>query len=117
MPFMMGMFNGDDDTPQDPLSEMLSKMFGGGATGFDPQEIAKAAGLPSDPAAMAMMMQQVQAMFSAQSEGPVNWQMAHDQARRVAPLRPNPQHLRARHPASTLQRRRAGASRAPGRGA
>jgi putative hydrolase len=76
--------NGDDDTPQDPLSEMLSKMFGGGAGGFDPQEIAKAAGLPSDPAAMAMMMQQVQAMFSTQSEGPVNWQMAHDQARRVA---------------------------------
>ena len=63
---------------------MLAKMFGGGAGGFDPQEIAKAAGLPSDPAAMAMMMQQVQAMFSTQSEGPVNWQMAHDQARRVA---------------------------------
>ncbi len=76
--------NDDDDTPQDPLSEMLAKMFGGGAGGFDPQEIAKAAGLPSDPAAMAMMMQQVQAMFSAPSEGPVNWQMAHEQARRVA---------------------------------
>ncbi|WP_442884790.1 zinc-dependent metalloprotease [Arthrobacter sp. Soc17.1.1.1] len=78
--------NGDDDTPQDPLSEMLAKMFGGGAGagGFDPQEIARAAGLPSDPAAMAMMMQQVQAMFSAQSEGPVNWKMAHEQARRVA---------------------------------
>ncbi|WP_104179361.1 zinc-dependent metalloprotease [Arthrobacter sp. B0490] len=63
---------------------MLAKMFGGGAGGFDPQEIAKAAGLPSDPAAMAMIMQQVQAMFSSQSEGPVNWQMAHEQARRVA---------------------------------
>lgn len=74
----------DDDAPQDPLSEMLAKMFGGGAGGFDPQEIAKAAGLPSDPAAMAMMMQQVQAMFSTPSEGPVNWTMAHDQARRVA---------------------------------
>ncbi len=84
MPNPSNPSNGDDDTPQDPLSEMLSKMFGGGATGFDPQEIAKAAGLPSDPAAMAMMMQQVQAMFSAQSEGPVNWQMAHEQARRVA---------------------------------
>ncbi|MFC3299865.1 zinc-dependent metalloprotease [Arthrobacter agilis] len=63
---------------------MLAKMFGGGTGGIDPQEIAKAAGLPSDPAAMAMMMQQVQAMFSTPSEGPVNWQMAHDQARRVA---------------------------------
>ncbi|WDF34913.1 zinc-dependent metalloprotease [Arthrobacter agilis] len=63
---------------------MLAKMFGGGTGGIDPQEIAKAAGLPSDPAAMAVMMQQVQAMFSTPSEGPVNWQMAHDQARRVA---------------------------------
>ncbi|BBE23382.1 hydrolase [Arthrobacter sp. MN05-02] len=76
--------NGDDDTPQDPLSEMLAKMFGGGGGGIDPQEIAKAAGLPSDPAAMAMIMQQVQAMFSTTSDGPVNWQMAHEQARRVA---------------------------------
>ena len=82
--------NGDDDTPQDPLSEMLSKMFGGGGGGFDPQEIAKAAGLPSDPAAMAMIMQQVQAMFSTPSEGPVNWQMAHEQARRVAAFDSDP---------------------------
>ena len=73
MPNPSNPSNGDDDTPQDPLSEMLAKMFGGGAGGFDPQEIAKAAGLPSDPAAMAMMMQQVQAMFSSPSEGPVNW--------------------------------------------
>ena len=48
------------------------------------EEIAKAAGLPNDPQAMAMMMQQVQAMMSAPSEGPVNWQLAHENARRVA---------------------------------
>ncbi|MBP3034852.1 zinc-dependent metalloprotease [Arthrobacter sp. zg-ZUI100] len=73
------------DNPQDPLSEMLAKLFGGaGAGGMDPQELAKAAGLPSDPNAMAMMMQQVQAMFTASSEGPVNWQLAKDNARRVA---------------------------------
>lgn len=73
------------DTPQDPLSEMLARLFGGGqAGGIDPQELAKAAGLPSDPNAMAMIFQQVQAMFSAPSEGPVNWQLAKDNARRVA---------------------------------
>ncbi|MFZ3417934.1 zinc-dependent metalloprotease [Arthrobacter sp. 3Tela_A] len=74
------------DTPQDPLSEMLARLFGGGgaAGGLDPQELAKAAGLPSDPNAMAMIFQQVQAMFSAPSEGPVNWQLAKDNARRVA---------------------------------
>lgn len=74
------------DTPQDPLSEMLARLFGGGgqAGGIDPQELAKAAGLPSDPNAMAMIFQQVQAMFSAPSDGPVNWQLAKDNARRVA---------------------------------
>ncbi|WP_081737807.1 zinc-dependent metalloprotease [Arthrobacter sp. H41] len=63
---------------------MIARMLGGDAQGFDPQEIARAAGLPSDPQAMMMMMQQVQAMFSTPSEGPVNWQLAHDHARRVA---------------------------------
>jgi putative hydrolase len=76
--------NNDDDTPKDPLSEMLERLMGGNMQGMDPQEIAKAAGLPSDPQAMAMMMQQVQAMFAAQSEGPVNWTLARDQARRAA---------------------------------
>ncbi|MHA7275056.1 zinc-dependent metalloprotease [Arthrobacter sp. Hz1] len=76
--------NDDGDTPKDPLSEMLARLMGGGAQGMDPQELAKAAGLPSDPQSMAMMMQQVQAMFAAQSEGPVNWQLAHEHARRVA---------------------------------
>lgn len=76
--------NNDDDAPKDPLSEMLERLMGGNMQGMDPQEIAKAAGLPNDPQAMAMMMQQVQAMFSAQSEGPVNWTMARDQARRAA---------------------------------
>ena len=73
------------DNPQDPLSEMLARLFGGaGAGGMDPQELAKAAGLPSDPNAMAMIFQQVQAMFSAPADGPVNWQLAKDNARRVA---------------------------------
>lgn len=76
--------NDDGDTPKDPLSEMLARLMGGNAQGMDPQALAKAAGLPSDPQAMAMMMQQVQAMFAAQSDGPVNWQLAHDHARRVA---------------------------------
>ncbi|MBE0008720.1 MULTISPECIES: zinc-dependent metalloprotease [unclassified Arthrobacter] len=76
--------NDDGDTPKDPLAEMLARLMGGNAQGMDPQELAKAAGLPSDPQAMAMMMQQVQAMFAAQSDGPVNWKLAHEHARRVA---------------------------------
>lgn len=76
--------NNDDDTPKDPISEMLERLMGGNMQGMNPQELAKAAGLPDDPQALAMIMQQVQAMFSAPSEGPVNWTMAHDQARRTA---------------------------------
>ena len=84
------------ETPQDPLSEMLARLFGGaGAGGMDPQELAKAAGLPSDPNAMAMIFQQVQAMFSAPSDGPVNWQLAKDNARRVAATDSDPSVLPA----------------------
>lgn len=74
----------DDDSPTDPLAEMLARLMGGNAQGVDPAELAKAAGLPSDPQSMAMLMQQVQAMFAAQSDGPVNWKLAHEHARRVA---------------------------------
>jgi putative hydrolase len=78
--------SGHDDEPQDPLSELFGRLMGGaGAEGFDPTEIAKAAGLPSDPNLLRQMFEQVQAMMSASSgEGPVNWQLAHDHARRTA---------------------------------
>jgi putative hydrolase len=74
-----------DDTPEDPLTEMLQNLMGGkGMENFDPAELAKAAGLPNDPNLLAQMFSQVQAMMSAPSEGPVNWTLAHDNARRVA---------------------------------
>ena len=74
-----------DDTPKDPLTEMLQNLMGGkGMENFDPAELAKAAGLPDDPNLLAQMFSQVQAMMSAPSEGPVNWQLAHENARRVA---------------------------------
>lgn len=77
--------NGDDDNPKDPLAEMLQNLMGGKGMGdIDPAELAKAAGLPDDPNLLAQMFSQVQAMMSAPSEGPVNWQLAHDNARRVA---------------------------------
>ena len=76
--------NGDEE-PKDPLAEMLKNLMGGQGMGnIDPAELAKAAGLPDDPNLLAQMFSQVQAMMSAPSEGPVNWQLAHDNARRVA---------------------------------
>ncbi|MFP3578238.1 zinc-dependent metalloprotease [Arthrobacter sp. SIMBA_036] len=75
----------DDDTPKDPLAEMLQNLMGGQGMGnIDPAELAKAAGLPNDPQLLQQMFSQVQAMMSSTSEGPVNWQLAHDNARRVA---------------------------------
>lgn len=74
-----------DDSPQDPLAEMLKNLMGGQGMGdIDPAELAKAAGLPNDPALLQQMFSQVQAMMSSSSEGPVNWQLAHENARRVA---------------------------------
>lgn len=74
-----------DDTPKDPLAEMLQNLMSGkGMDSFDAAELAKAAGLPEDPHLLAQMFTQVQAMMSAPSEGPVNWQLAHENARRVA---------------------------------
>jgi putative hydrolase len=78
--------SGNGDEPQDPLSELFGKLMGGsGAGGFDPTEIAKAAGLPNDPAVLRQMFEQVQAMMAAPTgDGPVNWTLAHDHARRAA---------------------------------
>ena len=77
--------NNDDDTPKDPLQEMLANLMGGkGMEGFDPAELAKAAGLPSDPNALAQMFSQVQAMMSGSSDTPVNWDLARDAARKAA---------------------------------
>ncbi|MFJ4207126.1 zinc-dependent metalloprotease [Paenarthrobacter sp. NPDC089675] len=75
----------DDETPKDPLAEMLQNLMGGQGMGnIDPAELAKAAGLPNDPQLLQQMFAQVQAMMSSTSEGPVNWQLAHENARRVA---------------------------------
>ncbi len=77
--------NNDDDTPKDPLQEMLAKLLGGqGMEGFDPAELARAAGMPSDPNVLAQMFSQVQAMMSGSSDTPVNWDLARDAARKAA---------------------------------
>lgn len=84
--------SGHDDEPQDPLSELFGRLMGGaGAEGFDPAEMAKAAGLPSDPNLLRQMFEQVQAMMtSTGGDGPVNWQLAHEHARRTAAAAKDP---------------------------
>jgi putative hydrolase len=55
--------------------------------GIDPEQLAKAAGLPSDPSAIASMLQQFQSVLGSSDQntsGGVNWKVATDQARAIA---------------------------------
>ena len=52
--------------------------------GFDPSALAKAAGLPQDPGAMASMLAHIQRLLATPGSGPVNWDLAKDIARQTA---------------------------------
>jgi putative hydrolase len=54
------------------------------AQGFDPEQLAGASDLPTDPATVQAMFTQVNRMMAAGGDAPVNWPMAHDLARQVA---------------------------------
>jgi len=67
--------------------EAFMRQFLSGESGIDNEQLAKAAGLPTDPAALeAMLAQLKQAMssLSAQGSGGVNWEMATKQAKAIA---------------------------------
>ncbi|MFJ3956400.1 zinc-dependent metalloprotease [Arthrobacter sp. NPDC090010] len=98
--------NNPGENPQDPLQEMLRRLMGGeGPEGFDAQQFMKASGLPDDPQFLATMFQQVQAMLSSSSDGPVNWKLAHDTARNVAAQSsdPSPSSVQQREIDQTLR--------------
>ncbi|TGO06162.1 zinc-dependent metalloprotease [Serinibacter arcticus] len=54
------------------------------AGGFDPAQMAQAAGLPGDAAGMQAMMAQMQRMMAGSDGQSVNWSLAHDIARQTA---------------------------------
>ena len=68
--------------------EAFMRQFLSGNSGIDNEQLAKAAGLPTDPAALAAMMEQLRSAMSslsAQGSSPgVNWEMATAQARGIA---------------------------------
>lgn len=68
--------------------EAFIRQFLAGNSGIDNEQLAKAAGLPSDPAALAAMMEQLRktmSSLSAQGSNPgVNWEMATAQAKSIA---------------------------------
>ncbi len=60
------------------LRELLS-----GNSDIDPAQLAKAAGLPNDPAMMAQLMSQLQSAMQHQGDG-VDWKIASEQAKAIA---------------------------------
>ena len=78
-----------DESNEENLRKFLEEIFQGqippGALeGLDLSELAKSAGLPSDPAMLRMAAIQMQSLFAAGGDGPVNWKLGHDLARQVA---------------------------------
>lgn len=59
-------------------------LTGPDGTPLDLGQMAAAAGLPSDPAALGQVLGQIQRMLATSGDGPVNWDLAHDLARQAA---------------------------------
>lgn len=90
----MSDVNGADGNARSNWENLLRSMMGESAareamealeaSGFDPSQMAEAAGLPQDPAALRAMMAQVQRLMASDSTEGVNWSLAHDIARQTA---------------------------------
>jgi putative hydrolase len=74
-----------DETPQNPEDEFRDMLrdFLSGNSGFDPEKLAGAAGLPNDPEMMRQLMAQLQSALQSSSQG-INWTAATDQATALA---------------------------------
>ncbi len=68
--------------PNDEFRDMLRDILSG-KSGIDPSQLAGAAGLPSDPASVAALMQQLQGAMNAQGTG-VDWSIALTQGQQRA---------------------------------
>ncbi len=77
--------NPDEENLRKFLEEVFQGQLPPGALdGMDLGELAQQAGLPSDPAMLRMAALQMQSLFAAGGDGPVNWKIGHDLARQVA---------------------------------
>ena len=80
---------GPGDMDEEALKRLLKETFGdalpeGALDGLDLGALAAQANLPQDPAQLRAAAAQMQQMFMGSGEGPVNWTMAEDLARRTA---------------------------------
>ncbi|AYG02523.1 zinc-dependent metalloprotease [Gryllotalpicola protaetiae] len=77
------MSDEDDKSPEDALRDMLRDMLAGNAE-LDPQKLAGAAGLPSDPASIQQLITQLQGALRGNPDGSINWDLALQQGRQLA---------------------------------
>src|SRR5690625_7737956 len=80
---------GPGDMDEEALKRFLKETFGGALPeealdGLDLSALAEQANLPQDPAQLRAAAAQMQHLFAAQGDNPVNWTMAEDIARRTA---------------------------------
>lgn len=80
---------GPGDMDEEALKRFLQEAFGGALPeealdGLDLSALAEQANLPQDPAQLRAAAAQMQHLFNAQGDNPVNWTMAEDIARRTA---------------------------------
>ncbi|GHD48369.1 zinc-dependent metalloprotease [Mycetocola manganoxydans] len=68
-----------DKNPEDDFRDMLRQFLAGNA-GIDPSQLAGAAGLPGDPAAVNAMISQLRNALQGAGDGSINWKAATDQA-------------------------------------
>ena len=75
-----------DDNERDPEEEFREMLRGflEGREGIDPSRLAGAAGLPTDPDAIARMMAQLQAAMNVSGGEGINWTQAMEQAKSMA---------------------------------
>ena len=82
----MNDFDGNEELNPEEFAKFL-RDFLAKQSGLDPEQLAKVAGIPNTPEAIAELQRQLQAALSAseqQTTGGVNWQLATDQARQIA---------------------------------
>ena len=68
----------EDKSPEEQFREMMRELLSGSGQ-IDPAQLASAAGLPNDPAALAGLMAQLQRAMSAAEGGAIDWSVAMQQ--------------------------------------
>lgn len=73
-----------EPTPEEEFQELIRQLFGGGAGGFDAEQLSRLSGMDIDPAMMQAVLRQLQGAFANAGESGISWDMAERQALHIA---------------------------------